>query len=143
MQVNEIMTPYCEFVPSDATIQEAARKMQELDCGFIPIGDKAKGKLEGVVTDRDITIRAVAQGTDPTKTPVKDVESRGVFYCYESDDIQSAANSMHDQQIYRLVVLDNPNDKQLRGVVTLGDILRHKEKNLAAEAASGVAAKTH
>lgn len=140
MQVKNAMTEHCEYIKPDATCQEAAQKMRELDCGFLAIGPNADNKLDGVITDRDMVIRAMAEGKDPRSTMVRDCETNRVLYCFESDDLESAANSMRDNQVYRLIVLDSPESKQLRGVVSWGDILRHREESLAMNAARGIAA---
>lgn len=141
MQVKDVMTGTCEFVEPNTSLREAAKKMRDLDCGFLPIGSESVGKLEGTVTDRDITIRAVAEGRDPVTTTVKDIETHKVLYCFETDDLDSAAKSMREQQVYRLVVLDNPDDKRLRGVLSLGDVLRHNQQQLAADTASGIVSR--
>lgn len=144
MQVKDAMTESCEFIKPDASLKEAALKMRDLDCGFLPIGNEERGKLEGVITDRDLVIRAVAEGADPDRTEVQNTETHRVLYCFENDDLESAAQHMRGQQVYRLVVLDNPESKQLCGVITLGDILRHHENQLAANAAEGIASRaTH
>lgn len=141
MQVRDVMTPSCEFIAPDASISDAAKRMRDLDCGFLAIGTEAKGRLEGVVTDRDLVIRALAEGWNPDETPVERAETHQVLYCFESDSLEAATERMREQQIYRLVVLNNPDEKQLRGVVTLGDIQRHHESRLASETAEAIAAK--
>ncbi len=138
MHVKDVMTRACEFIEPGTSLKDAAQKMRSLDCGFLPISTQAGGKLEGVITDRDIVLRAVAEGRDPSRTAVKDVETRRVLYCFESDDLDSAARSMREQQVYRLVVLDRPESKRLCGVISLGDILRHHRSGLAADAAEGI-----
>lgn len=139
MQVKNVMTESCEFISPNATLQQAAQTMRDLDCGFLAIGSEDKGKLEGVITDRDIVIRAIANGDDPKETMVGSVETPRVLYCYQDDDLQSAANTMREQQVHRLVVLNSPDSKQLCGVISLGDILRHNERQVAADAAAGIA----
>lgn len=139
MDVKKVMTESCEFIAPDSTLEEAARKMRELDCGFLPIGSESRGRLEGVVTDRDIVLRAVAEGKSPAHTQVREAETSRVLYCYEGDSLDDAARTMRVQQVYRLIVLDNAESKQLRGVISLGDILRHNEQPLAADTASGIA----
>lgn len=138
--VAEIMSPQVEFVDSGTSLVDAAKKMRELDCGFLPISDAGHEKLLGVITDRDIVLRAVAEGRDPEAATVEDVKSSRVLYCYKTDRLDAAANSMHDQQVHRLVVLDNSDDKKLCGVITLNDIVRHKEADMAITAAEGIAA---
>jgi CBS domain-containing protein len=118
MQVKEVMTRGVECVSPDATLQEAARKMKDLDVGPLPICDN--DRLAGMVTDRDITVRAVAEGKDPRNTPVREVMTPGINYCFEDDDVASAARQMKEKQIRRLVVLNR--EKRLVGIVSLGDL---------------------
>lgn len=141
MKIRNVMTRQVEYVASDTTLDQAAQKMRELDCGFLPIGNSNEDKLHGVVTDRDMVIRALAEGLDPSRTTVEQIKSDKVLYCYENDDIQSAADSMGEQRVYRLIVLDNERDKRLCGIVTLGDILRHNQQRVAERAARDITAK--
>ncbi|KTD17608.1 CBS domain-containing protein [Legionella jordanis] len=126
MEVKEIMTPNPEYLLATSTIKEAAKKMRELDTGFLPIGDKRSDKLVGTITDRDIVISALAddKGLD---TPVTSVMHKGVYYCYETDDIKEASKCMKDHQIRRLIVLNK--DKKLAGIVSLGDIAVNCQEN--------------
>lgn len=138
MNIKDVMTRNVEYIPSDTTLEEAAMKMRDLDCGFLPIGDSSDSKLQGVVTDRDIVLRALAEGMDPADTTVEQIKSNKVLYCYQDDDLQSAADSMGKQQVYRLIVLNNPEEKRLCGVITLGDILRHNQEHIAEQAAKNI-----
>ena len=112
--------------------------MRDLDVGFLPVADEREQKLSGVVTDRDITLRAVADGCDPAKTTVADIQSDRVLYCFKDDDVTDAARGMQTQQVYRLVVLESRDNKKLCGVVSLGDILRHDQPALAARTAEAI-----
>lgn len=141
MQVRDVMTPSCEFIAPTASLSDAARRMKELDCGFLAIGTEAEGRLEGVVTDRDLVVRALAEGWNPDQTPVERAETHQVLYCFEGDSLEEATERMQKQQVYRLVVLNNPDQKQLRGVISLGDILRHREAQLAEKTAEAIASK--
>jgi len=118
MRLSEIMTREVEVVAPDAPIAEAARKMQELNVGSLPVCDGQR--LVGMVTDRDITVRATSGGRDPNATRVRDVMTGDVTYCYEDQDVSEAARLMEEQQIRRLVVLDR--NKRLAGIVSLGDL---------------------
>ena len=138
MQVRELMTAKPEYIHADTTLKEAARKMRELDVGFLPVADAREQRLEGVVTDRDIAIRGVAEGHDPAETPVSAVETGKVLYCYKDDDVEDAARSMREQQVYRLIVLDDRDNKKLCGVISLGDVLRRHERKIAARTAEGI-----
>lgn len=120
MKIKDVMSKECQFVPHNATLQQAAQKMQELDCGFIPVGKD--NKLCGVITDRDIAVRAVAQNL-ANDTPVSQIMSEQVLYCFETDDVNQIATNMTENRVRRLVVLDNKKDKKLCGVVSICDIV--------------------
>lgn len=146
MNISQIMTRNVEFIPPSASLDEAASKMRELDCGFLPIARSSSDKIEGVITDRDIVVRAIAEGMNPRETKVEQIKSDGVLYCFEDDSIEDAAQSMHDQQVYRLVVLNNVDEKRLAGVVSLGDITRGSHENddeIAGYAMEGMKRDTH
>jgi CBS domain-containing protein len=118
MWVREIMTRDVECASPDDTLQETARKMKELDVGPMPICDH--DRVVGMLTDRDITIRAVAEGRDPRSTRVRDVMTQNVVSCYEDDAVEEAARLMQERQIRRLLVLDR--SRQLVGIISLGDL---------------------
>lgn len=119
MLVNEVMTQNAKCIGPDATIQEAAQQMRDLDVGPIPVcGDN--DRLIGMLTDRDIAIRAVADGLDPSTTPVRDVMTPDVIFAFEDDDVREAADMMGEHQVRRLLVLSH--DKRLVGIVSLGDL---------------------
>ena len=135
MKVRDAMTRGAECVRPDADLREAARKMRDLDVGPLPVcGDN--DKLVGMVTDRDITVRAVAEGKDPTRTPVKDVMTDHISWCYEDDDVSDAARQMGEKQIRRLVVLNR--DKKLVGIVSLGDLAVEGDRTSAGKALEAV-----
>jgi len=117
MQIGEIMSPNVQLASPDMTIREIARMMAECDCGAVPIGDH--DRLVGIVTDRDIAVRAVALGKSPD-TPVREVMSQGVLYCYVDEDIDDVASNMADIKVRRLPVLSP--EKRMVGIVSLGDI---------------------
>jgi CBS domain-containing protein len=119
MTLNEIMTARPKCVAPDTPLQEAARYMRDLDVGPLPVcGDD--DRLVGMVTDRDITVRAVALGKDPKTTKVSDVMTQDIIYGFEDQDVDDAARVMEQRQIRRLVVLNR--DKRLVGIVSLGDL---------------------
>lgn len=120
MKIKDVMATSPQYLPSTATLQEAAQKMVELDCGFLPIGEK--DKLVGTLTDRDITTRATAKGLAPT-TKVSEVMTKKVYYCAETDTTETIAQNMAENEVRRLVVLNNRNDKKLVGIVSLSDII--------------------
>lgn len=118
MKVHEIMTAHARCVGLDNTLVEAAGLMRELDVGALPVCDN--DRLAGMITDRDIAVRGVANGCDPNATEVSDVMSPGIFYAFADADVEEAARIMEDRQIRRLPVLSR--DKRLVGIISLGDI---------------------
>jgi CBS domain-containing protein len=133
MQVQQIMTRDVILADPNMTIRDAARKMRADNIGAIPVGEN--DRLIGVVTDRDITMRAVAEDRSPGTTSVRDVMSEHVYYCFEDDDVEEAAQIMADHQVRRLPVLNR--DKRLVGVVALADIGRD-EPEAAQTALEGI-----
>lgn len=118
MKVHEIMTGHPRFVCPDNTLVEAAGLMRELDVGVLPVSDR--GQLAGIVTDRDMVVRGMADGGDPNQTRVRDVMSGGIEFVYADQEVEEAAHLMESRQIRRLPVLDR--DQRLVGIVSLGDI---------------------
>jgi CBS domain-containing protein len=117
MTVSEVMSRTVRIGHPRQSITEVARIMADIDAGFVPVGED--DRLVGMITDRDIAVRAVAAGMGPN-TPVRDVMTRDVKYCFEDDDVSDAAESMAKLQVRRLPVLNR--DKRLVGIVSLGDI---------------------
>jgi CBS domain-containing protein len=118
MKVHQIMTAHARCVGPDNTLVEAAGLMRELDVGALPVCDD--DRLAGIVTDRDITLRGVADGRDPNTTPIRDVMSQGVVYVFADQEVEQAVRVMEERQIRRLPVLNR--EKRLVGIVSLGDI---------------------
>lgn len=121
MQLKDIMTPGVEVIAPDASIYEAAQKMSHLDIGPLPVCED--NRLIGMLTDRDITVRAVAAGRDPVTTLVRDVMTPDLVYGFDDQEIADAARVMEQYQIRRLPVLNRR--KQLVGMVALGDLAVH------------------
>jgi CBS domain-containing protein len=114
-------------------IRDVARMMAEIDAGAMPVGEN--DRLVGMITDRDITVRAVAEGKGPD-TPVRDVMSSDqVLYCFEDEDIDDVAANMADVKVRRLPVVNR--DKRLVGIISLGD-LAQEEEDAATKAICGV-----
>jgi CBS domain-containing protein len=120
MKLRDVMTQNVEVIEPDASLREAARKMKSLDVGSLPVCDGQR--LVGMVTDRDIVVRAVAEdnGRQLMEYTVQDVMTNKIVYCYEDDDVEEAARLMSEEQIRRLPVLNR--DKRLVGIVALGDV---------------------
>ena len=135
MNVSEVMSTKPVFLPPNASLKDAATKMKELDCGFIPVGEN--DKLIGAVTDRDIVLRTLAEGKDPTKATLKDVMSDHIEYCFEDEDLDKTIDQMKSKQIHRLVVLNK--DKRMTGILALGDIARKtNDATQCGEAVEGI-----
>ncbi|MCB9149901.1 MAG: CBS domain-containing protein [Caldilineaceae bacterium] len=118
MLIKEMMTRNVEVVRPNASIQDAASKMKSLDIGSLPVCDGSK--IHGMITDRDIVIRAVAEGRDSTQTKVADVLTDNLIYCFEDQSVQEAADAMQQYQIRRLPIVNR--DKELVGIISLGDL---------------------
>ena len=129
MEIRELMTQDVEIIGPNASLTEAAQKMKALDIGLIPVCDGEK--LTGMLTDRDITVRAAAEGLNPTTTKVGDVMTKEVAYCFEDQDVEEVASAMEAKQIRRMPILNR--DKRLVGIVALGDLAVHTNE-LAAQA---------
>jgi CBS domain-containing protein len=133
MKVSEAMTKDVRVASPDETIQQAARTMASLDAGVLPVGEK--DHLVGMITDRDIAIRGIAQGKGPD-AKVRDVMTVDVKYCFEDQDLKEITRNMADIQVRRLPVLNR--DKRLVGILSLGDIAVSRESNDAGEALRGI-----
>ena len=118
MKIRDIMTAHVEVLRPDSSLREAAQKMRELNVGPMPVMDG--DRVVGVLTDRDITIRATAEGRDPNTTPIQDVMSRNVAFCFEDDDVKEAAKRMSEKQVRRLLVMNR--EHRLVGIASLGDL---------------------
>ena len=129
MKVSEIMTRDVCIARPDHTIEDVARMMLAIDAGLLPVGDD--DRLLGTITDRDIAVRAVAEGKGP-KTLVSEVMSQDVKYCFEDEDSAHVAQNMGELQVRRLPVLNR--DKRLVGILSLGDVAAQDEDEKAGQA---------
>lgn len=118
MKVHEIMTAHARCVGPENTLVEAAGLMRELDVGSLPVCDD--DRLAGIVTDRDLVLRGIAEGKDPNTTPVREVMTQSVVWAFADQDVEEAVRLMEDRQIRRIPVLSR--EKRLVGIVALGDI---------------------
>jgi CBS domain-containing protein len=124
MQVTELMTPTVQLADPNMTIRDAARCMRADNIGALPVGEN--DRLIGMVTDRDIVVRAVAEARSPGNTTVREVMSPGICYCFADDDAEGAAQIMAKHQVRRLPVLNRA--KRLVGVLTLADLSRSEDE---------------
>ena len=118
MQLKEFVNSRVETVQSHDTLQRAAEKMRELDVGSLPVCEG--GQLVGMITDRDITIRAVAKGSDPAAATVREVMTPEVLCCFENEEVEEAARIMQENQVRRILVLNEA--KELVGITSLGEL---------------------
>ena len=119
MQVNQAMSTAFTVIPPSTTLRQAAQLMRDGDYGYLPVGEN--DRLTGAVTDRDLVIRGTAEGRD-ANSRVSEILSQDIIYCYDDDDVSSAADLMEANQVRRLVVLNRA--KRMVGVISLGDIAR-------------------
>jgi CBS domain-containing protein len=130
MKVQEIMSRNVQSVTPTTLTAKAAEKMRDMRIGFLVVLEE--DRLEGVLTDRDITVRSVAEGRDPRASRVGDIMTPSVFYCYEDDDIERVGELMREKEVRRMVILDR--QERIVGVVSLGDIAKTiGETDLAGE----------
>jgi CBS domain-containing protein len=133
MKVSEAMTKDVRVANPEETIQQAARIMASLDAGALPVGEK--DHLIGMITDRDIAIRGIAQGKGPD-AKVRDVMTEDVKYCFDDQEIGEVTRNMADIQVRRLPVLNR--DKRLVGILSLGDVAISPDGKNAGEALRGI-----
>jgi CBS domain-containing protein len=133
MLVKQAMCGEVKLAKPDQTIREAARMMAELDCGCLPVGED--DRLIGMITDRDIAVRAVAEGKS-AKTPIREIMTKNVKYCFEDAEVDEVARNMADIKVRRLPVLNQ--EKRLVGILSLGDIALSEDAATAASALSGI-----
>jgi CBS domain-containing protein len=124
MQVKEVMTENVSVVEPDTQIPQIARKMRDEDIGSLPVVENER--LVGMVTDRDIVVRAVAEGQDVRTATAREAMSPRILYCFDDQTVEEVLENMGEQQIRRLPVVDR--DKRLVGVVSLGDLAKSAKK---------------
>ncbi len=136
MKVKDAMHKGVQWVAPDLSLHAIAQQMQKFDVGAVPVGDN--DRLVGMVTDRDIALRGVAQGKDLARLTAKDVMTKGVIWCHDTDDVNDAAHLMESKKIRRLPVIDA--NKRMVGMISLGDISHAASQKTAAELTKAVSA---
>lgn len=126
-QIKDVMSKNFKFITPETTIQQAAQQMRDGDFGFLPVGEN--DRLIGMVTDRDIAIRSVAEGQNPAEANVRDVMTPKTYYCFDDQSIEEICENMAEIKVRRLPVVNR--DKRLVGVVSLGDVSQaaHRAKS--------------
>jgi CBS domain-containing protein len=133
MKISKCMTRDVQLASPTQSIRDAAKMMAEIDAGSLPIGQD--NRLVGMITDRDIAIRAVAEGKSPD-TLVREVMTQEVLYCFDDQELEEVARNMADIKVRRLPVLNR--SKHLVGIVSLGDLSRKQQPEMTAKAVSNI-----
>jgi CBS domain-containing protein len=134
-RIKDVMTRQVDVISPDASIAEAAQRMRTGDFGLLPVGEN--DRMIGAVSDRDIVVRAVAEGK-AADTRVREVMSEGILWAYDDDSVEDAVKIMSKHQVRRLPIINH--DKRLVGIVALGDLAVNKELQPAAKALAGISA---
>lgn len=117
-QIKDVMNPNFKWMAPDSPVAQVAQQMRDMDCGFMPLAEN--DKIIGMVTDRDITVRAIAEGKDPANTPAREIMTAKTYYCYDDQDVEEVCNNLGEIQVRRLPVVNR--DKRLVGIVSMGDL---------------------
>lgn len=133
MKVCDAMSRDVQVASPKQSIRDAARIMAKIDAGVLPVGEN--DRLVGVITDRDITIRAVAEGKAPT-TKVGDVMSHEVLYCFDDQDLEDIAQNMAEMKVRRMPVVNR--DKRLVGIISLGDLALREDSRTTGQTISEI-----
>jgi len=140
MRVRDVMTREVECVHAGDTLQQAAWKMKGLNVGSLPVCADDE-RVVGIITDRDLTVRATAEGMDPNTTHIREAMTPNVQYCFEDSDVEEASRLMREKQIRRVLVLNR--DKRLAGIVSLGDLaVETHDRGLAGKTVEAVSQHT-
>lgn len=134
MRVSDAMTRDVRIANPNQTLHDVAQIMAECDVGCLPVGEN--NRLVGMITDRDIAVRAVAKGKLPDDTKVREVMSQDIKYCYDDQELSDVAQNMGDIQVHRLPVVDH--DKHLVGILSLADIANCEGADVAGSAVCGI-----
>jgi CBS domain-containing protein len=129
MLVREAMTSHAEWIDPDITLKDAAQRMRDHDIGCLPIGKD--DRLVGMLTDRDLVCRAVAQGLDPATTKVGDVMTKGITWCFDDETVEETVERMEQKQIHHLPVLNR--QKRMTGILSLSDLALRGPQALSAK----------
>jgi CBS domain-containing protein len=136
MKVKNAMHKNAEWVSPETPIAQIAKKMKDLDIGSLPVGEN--DRLIGMVTDRDIACRGVADGRDVSNVTARDVMSKGIVYCNDTEDLDDAVRLMETKKIRRLPVIDEK--KRMVGMLSLGDVSHAASHEMSGEVIAAVSA---
>ena len=132
--IREVMSSDVEVINPNDTLRDAAEKMRSLNVGPLPVCDGER--ILGMITDRDIVVRAIALGRDPNTTQVADAMSSGIEYCFDDDNVDDVLRQMRVKQIRRMIVVDR--SKKLVGIVALGDLSGEVSEQKVGETLEGI-----
>ncbi|WP_375769250.1 CBS domain-containing protein [Archangium gephyra] len=132
--IREVMSSDVEVINPNDTLRDAAEKMRSLNVGPLPVCDGER--ILGMITDRDIVVRAIALGKDPNTTQVADAMSSGIEYCFDDDNVDDVLRRMKVKQIRRMIVVDR--SKKLVGIVALGDLSGEVSEHKVGETLEGI-----
>ncbi len=138
MKVREVMSPYVETARPNQFVNELAERMQKQRVGYFPVCDRHR--LVGIITDRDIVCRIVAEGRDASATKLAEIMTKGVAYCFDDDDLTSAVMLMEQNRIRRIPVVDHR--EHLVGILSLTDIARHAPQQLTTKVLESISQGT-
>lgn len=134
MKVNEVMTPRCRYLRQDDSAAAAAQIMANEKVGVVPVTNEEK--IVGMLTDRDIVLRGVAEGRDLTQASAGELMTDQVYYCFDDEECEAVAANMGELQVRRMPVINR--DKQLVGMVSLGDLSAKGPRDAAGQALSDI-----
>lgn len=135
MNIKEAMHKGASWVTPETPVRDIAALMKKEDIGSVPVGEN--DRLVGMITDRDLALRALQDGADPMTLKARDVMTKGIVYCRTDQSIEDAIHLMEDRRVRRLPVIDD--DKRLVGMLSLGDVSHHASRELSGELVHAVA----
>lgn len=135
MEISKAMHGPAEWVEAGTLVAEAARRMKAADIGALPVG--RNDKLIGMITDRDLALRVLAEGRDPARTKIEEVMTPGIIWCRTDETVEDAIHLMEHKKIRRLPVIDD--NKRLVGMLSLGDVAHALPRQLSGELVIAVA----
>lgn len=136
MNITTVMHKETKWIDPEMSVAKIAALMKEQDIGALPVGEN--DRLIGMVTDRDLALRALGSGKDPTRLTARDVMTKGIIYCRTDQPLEDAIHLMEEKQVRRLPVIDE--NKRMVGMLALGDISHHVSRELCGELIHAVAA---
>jgi CBS domain-containing protein len=135
MLVRDAMTAHAEWITPDISLTEVARKMRDENIGCLPVGEN--DRVIGMITDRDLACRAVAEGADPNTTKAREIMTAGITWCFEDEDVKDATLRMAEKEIHHIPVMSR--EKRMTGILSLSDLALRAPQDLFVEVSRLVA----